>query len=191
MQQNYEMFRKRQSSWDPLRTRNICVTGSVVGPTCHYWYMLLDRLLPGRTLKMVGKKIFLDQMIFSPINISIFLVVLGFLEGATLKSVAIDLRDKGLQLLKAEWIIWPPAQFINFLFLPTRYRVLYDNTVSLGFDYYYSYVKFRQGKDCEHKQEKLVVPSHHFGATCLQIQEQNNIKQHFRQSSKCLSEFDQ
>lgn len=30
---------------------------------------------------------------------------------------------------------------INFFFLPLRYRVLYDNTISLGYDVYTSYVK--------------------------------------------------
>ena len=41
----------------------------------------------------------------------------------------------------AEWFIWPPAQFVNFYFLPTRLRVIYDNTISLGYDMYTSHVK--------------------------------------------------
>ena len=47
----------------------------------------------------------------------------------------------GQQLYIAEWLLWPPAQFINFYFLPTRYRVLYDNTVSLVYDVYTSHVQ--------------------------------------------------
>ncbi|OXA60693.1 hypothetical protein Fcan01_05962 [Folsomia candida] len=35
----------------------------------------------------------------------------------------------------------PHPQMINFFFLPLRYRVLYDNTISLGYDVYTSYVK--------------------------------------------------
>ena len=34
-------------------------------------------------------------------------------------------------------------QFANFYFLPTRYRVAFDNVVSLGFDTYTSHVKHR------------------------------------------------
>ena len=41
----------------------------------------------------------------------------------------------------AEWFIWPPAQFVNFYFLPTRFRVIYDNAISLGYDMYTSHVK--------------------------------------------------
>lgn len=36
--------------------------------------------------------------------------------------------------------VWPVAQFVQFQFLPHRYRVLYDNTISLGYDVYTSYV---------------------------------------------------
>jgi len=39
-----------------------------------------------------------------------------------------------------EWLIWPPAQFINFYYLPTRYRVTYDSLISFFFDFYASYV---------------------------------------------------
>ena len=48
-----------------------------------------------------------------------------------------------MQLYIAEWFIWPPAQFLNFYFLPTRYRVAFDNVVSLGYDVYTSRVKHR------------------------------------------------
>ncbi|CAK9829171.1 Mpv17-like protein 2 [Anthophora retusa] len=44
-------------------------------------------------------------------------------------------------LYVAEWVIWPPAQIFNFYFLPNKYRVLYDNTISLGYDVYTSHVK--------------------------------------------------
>ena len=47
----------------------------------------------------------------------------------------------GTQLYLAEWFIWPPAQFVNFYFLPTRFRVIYDNAISLGYDMYTSHVK--------------------------------------------------
>ena len=47
----------------------------------------------------------------------------------------------------AEWFIWPPAQFVNFYFLPTRFRVIYDNGISLGYDMYTSHVKYSNGEN--------------------------------------------
>ena len=147
IQQRYEILCKRQSHWDPQRTKRISVTNLFIGPTCHFWYLILDALFPGRKVGMILKKILLDQIIFSPVNISMFLVIMGLQEEMTGKEIIKDLKEKGKDLLVAEWIVWPPAQLINFFFLPTKYRVLYDNAVSLGFDYYYSYVKFRKGKE--------------------------------------------
>ena len=153
---------------------------------------------------MVGRKVLLDQIIFSPINISLFLVVMGLMESASMATVFKDLHDKGLQLLKAEWIIWPPAQILNFTFISPRYRVLYDNTVSLGFDYYYSYVKFHNNEDDDDDDDKAAVvgtssssvdwsvfgPSHHLGATCYELMAQRQMMKQLRNSSKCHSEFD-
>jgi protein Mpv17 len=52
-----------------------------------------------------------------------------------------EMKIKAWRLYAAEWVVWPPAQIINFYILPTRFRVLYDNTISLGYDVYTSRVK--------------------------------------------------
>lgn len=52
-----------------------------------------------------------------------------------------EIKSKAWRLYAAECVIWPPAQVINFCWLPTRFRVLYDNVISLGYDVYTSYVK--------------------------------------------------
>ena len=52
-----------------------------------------------------------------------------------------DTKELGTQLWLSEWFIWPPAQFVNFYFLPTKYRVVYDNLVSLFYDWYTSHLK--------------------------------------------------
>ena len=58
----------------------------------------------------------------------------------------------GTQLYLAEWFIWPPAQFINFYFLPTRFRVVYDNVISLGYDMYTSHVKNSKSTSSENRK---------------------------------------
>lgn len=133
--------------WNLSRTLQMSASfGFTSGLMCHVWYNLLDRLLPGSGLRIVCRKIVIDQLVFSPVCIAICLSVANVIEGQrSPKKIVSEVLDKGLQLYAAEWLIWPPAQFINFYFLPTRLRVLYDNIISLGYDVYTSHVKYSGG----------------------------------------------
>lgn len=102
--------------------------------------------MPGRSIGIVLKKVLVDQLVCSPLCIGMFFVTLGILERSSWPDFKQEIRDKGHRLYVAEWIVWPPAQIINFYFLPTRFRVLYDNTISLGYDVYTSQVKHDKTK---------------------------------------------
>ncbi|XP_037085127.1 mpv17-like protein 2 [Pollicipes pollicipes] len=140
LQQRYQIERGARRSYDRHRLGYMSGCGLGVGFLCHYWYLALDRLWVGRTIGVVAKKVLLDQVVFSPILISTFLVSLEVLRGHGVQDMASTLKAKFARLYIAEWTIWPPAQAFSFYCLPTRYRVLWDNTVSLGYDVYTSYV---------------------------------------------------
>ncbi|XP_021346703.1 mpv17-like protein 2 [Mizuhopecten yessoensis] len=142
LQQRYQIKTKETNAMNLTRSRHVAASGLVIGPFCHYWYLFLDKWLPGKTLKIVLKKVMVDQVICSPIYISLFLVTTCMLEKKSWNEIKEETTSKGATLYMAEWIVWPPAQLFNFLILPTRFRVLYDNTISLGFDCYFSRVKY-------------------------------------------------
>ena len=96
--------------------------------------------MPGRSFKIVARKVLVDQLIASPIIISMFFFTLGVMRRESLDETMQEIKHKFIRLYKAEWVVWPTAQVINFWILPNRFRVLYDNTVSLGYDVYTSYV---------------------------------------------------
>lgn len=141
IQQQYEIVTDQREAWDRTRTNHMSISGMTVGVLCHNWYRFLDRTMPGRTLSIVLKKVVIDQVVCSPLCITIFFLTLGYLEKSSFETIKEEIIEKGQRLYIAEWIVWPPAQIINFYFLPTRFRVLYDNTISLGYDVYTSYVK--------------------------------------------------
>ncbi|XP_026675499.1 mpv17-like protein 2 isoform X3 [Ceratina calcarata] len=74
-------------------------------------------------------------------NMAVSGMSIGILENNSWSELKEEVLKKAHRLYIAEWVIWPPAQLFNFYFLPTRYRVLYDNTISLGYDVYTSQVK--------------------------------------------------
>lgn len=141
LEQHYEMYSGDLKEWDRTRTTNMGISGVGVGVICHYWYKFLDRRMPGRTIRIVMQKIVLDQFICSPIYISAFFMTMGALEDKSIEDTWLEMKQKAWKLYAAEWMVWPPAQFVNFYWLPTRYRVFYDNIISLGYDVYTSQVK--------------------------------------------------
>ena len=129
-------------SLDKRRTLHLSLTGMTVGPCCHYWYQLLDAYLPGRTFPVVMKKVVVDQVLFSPLCIAVFFLTLGALDASPLGDIWEEIRRKGAVIYAAEWFVWPPAQAFNFYLIPLKFRVLFDNLVSFGFDMLQSHVRY-------------------------------------------------
>ena len=154
LEQHYEILKNEWDKWSSNRTKNMAISGMSIGIVCHYWYRYLDARLPGRTINIVLKKVVIDQLVCSPLCISMFFLTLGILENSSWAELKSEIINKAHKLYVAEWIVWPPAQIFNFCFLPTRYRVLYDNTISLGYDVYTSHVKhdnlMYNSKNCIH-----------------------------------------
>lgn len=140
-EQNYEVHTNQIDKYDLERTAHMGFSGMSAGIICHNWYNFLDKIIIGRTFDMVIKKLLLDQFICSPMLIASFFASVAIFEDYPLESFNEEVRSKFWTLYKAEWVVWPPAQIINFYFLPTKYRVAYDNTISLGYDIYTSRIK--------------------------------------------------
>jgi protein Mpv17 len=140
-----DTVRTQQSGLRYVRTLHMTCAGFTTGLVSHFWYIYLDKWLGSRrTLFMTINKVLLDQIIFSPISLTVYFSTLSIAERSGLKRFKEELIEKGLcDIYLVEWFIWPPAQFINFYLLPLRYRILFDNVISFGFDIYCPYVKYK------------------------------------------------
>ncbi|CAO2822373.1 unnamed protein product [Amaranthus hypochondriacus] len=103
---------------------------ALVGPTLHYWYLYLSKLItiPGASGAFL--RLLLDQFIFAPIFIGTFLSALMTLEGRASQIVP-KLEQEWFSSVVANWRLWIPFQFLNFRFVPQQFQVLASNFVAL------------------------------------------------------------
>ncbi|XP_043262221.1 mpv17-like protein 2 isoform X1 [Colletes gigas] len=127
---------------DYVRTKNMTTVGLVQGPFHHWFYIFLDKVLPGRNALSVIKKTCLDQTIASPTCLGIFFVGLGILEHRKIEEICEELEVKLYDTWKIDCCFWPPMQCVNFFFIPFRYRVLYTNFMTMIYDIFLSYMKY-------------------------------------------------
>ncbi|XP_058460103.1 mpv17-like protein 2 [Malaya genurostris] len=120
-----------------------CMTlvGISQGPMHHYLYQWMDRILPKMDIQTVFLKIGLDQFIMSPIFIVSYLYTAGLLEGNSIRKCTDECSAKYWTIYAADWIVWPPMQFINFLWLNPKYRVLYINAITMLYNVFLCYIK--------------------------------------------------
>uniref|UniRef100_A0A7S1CGT8 Peroxisomal membrane protein MPV17 n=1 Tax=Bicosoecida sp. CB-2014 TaxID=1486930 RepID=A0A7S1CGT8_9STRA len=123
-------------SFDIVRFAQFSILGGVlVGPGLHFWYGTLNRLIPGVTTKAVLGRLALDQLVWAPPFIAVFMGTLKTMQGRPYD----DLLEIVWESCKVNWMLWPAANFINFKFVPGQYQVLFANFVALIWNTYLSY----------------------------------------------------
>ncbi|XP_062167921.1 protein sym-1 [Alnus glutinosa] len=131
-------------SLDWKRTFLFTMLGLVlVGPTLHFWYFYLSRVvtLPGASGAFL--RLLLDQFLFSPIFIGVFLTTLVTLEGRP-SQVIPKLQQEWFSAVLANWKLWIPLQFLNFRFVPQQFQVLAANFIALVWNVVLSFIAHKE-----------------------------------------------
>lgn len=149
LEQGLEVVQKKKVSIDIKRNFNMTMTGLGSGIFRHIWYKQLDRRLRGEGLLVAVKKVILDQLICSPICILNLFVTLAILEKPVFNDAVEEFTEKSGEIYLTEWMMSPPTQLINFYLVPLRFRLLFDNSMTIVFDTYYSYIRYKPRWDFE------------------------------------------
>lgn len=120
--------------FNPLRCLRLGGYGLTIdGPIGHMWYKLLDRFVypndPQCTAAVLAKTA-ADQIIWAPVMTCVYFAFLRAMEGHP-ELIASTIQAKLVQTVVANYVLWPAAHFINFRFVPSQHRILYNNVVAI------------------------------------------------------------
>lgn len=132
----------RKHDWG--RTGRMFTIGLMLGPFNHMWYnKLIEKIVTTGGTKGALKRILADQICAGPFFCFSFFFGMGMLEGRGVDGALQEVKDKFLTVYVIDWFVWPPAQFINFYFLPKHLRVVYVGFLTLCWNTFLSWYKHR------------------------------------------------
>jgi len=127
--------------FDLMRTVRLGSFGFLIhGTTGHYFYGFLDSKLPGTKPMTVATKVAIDQTIWNPIFGCMFFGYLNLMEGKSLEDLKNKLSADLKTAVMGSWAVWVPAHTINFAFVPTSQRLLYINSIQIGYNVFLSFL---------------------------------------------------
>ena len=153
-----------KNGYDPVRTARMGFLGAaLIAPTLHVWcvvrsgsspparltpararrYGTLARVFPAATTAGAIQRLVVDQLLFAPTFICVFMGSVFALEGRSFDELRTTLRNDWAGMVVDNWKLWVPAQFITFRFVPLQYQVLWANSVALIWNTYLSYMAHR------------------------------------------------
>ena len=86
-----------------------------------------------------GAALALDQLVFAPCFLAVFIASLFTIEGNA-SAVVPKLKQDWSSTVVTNWKIWVPFQFLNFRFVPVNLQVGAANIIALAWNTYMSWV---------------------------------------------------
>jgi len=134
-----QLFIQKNDPFDWARLARLASFGFFVhGTTSHWFYGMLDGKIPGTSAKVVFSKVFIDQVLWNPIFGIMFFGYIGALEAKGIGYVIDKTKNDLFNSVKGSWTVWPLAHTINFRFVPSSQRVLYINSIQIGYNCFLS-----------------------------------------------------
>jgi protein Mpv17 len=120
--------------------RMVGIGSFLITPPLHFYFNILESKLPGNTLLITLKKLSIDQLIVAPTNMAIFLTISSYFETRSWEKTKQKFFTNYIPTLKANYMIWPIANFINFQFMPLEQRVVFVAGVGFFWGIYFSFM---------------------------------------------------
>jgi len=141
---------EKDDKYDVMRTLRLGSFGFLLhGTTGHYFYGFLDGKLPGTKPITVASKVAIDQFFWNPIFGCMFFGFLNFTEGKSFGDLQKKLETDLKTAVMGSWAVWIPAHTVNFAFVPPAQRLLYINTIQIGYNVFLSFLGNKKVEEVE------------------------------------------
>lgn len=125
-----------------------------VAPVLHYWYLFINRAIPGTSFAQVIQRTICDEGLFSPIYVPSFLSMLWKLEGNTNENIWKMVKNECPTIIVTEWAMWIPTMLVTFKYVPVKFQVLVVNVVGVVWNTYLAYASFNASSEPKNDDAK-------------------------------------
>lgn len=125
--------------------------GALVAPVLGIWYSILNSAVPSTGVAAAIGKTLLDQGVFAPCFVALFISSLLCLDG-TPDLVVSKLKQDLIPTVVANWSLWIPGQLLNFYFVPPSLTLLCSNFIAL---IWCTYLSWAANKKVDHKYSSV------------------------------------
>jgi len=144
-------FVEKNEKYDYARTLRMGSFGLLIhGTTGHYFYGALDGAMPGTKPVTVASKVLIDQVFWNPIFGVMFFSYLTATSGGGPTEIMAKIKADLQTAVMGSWAVWVPAHTVNFAFIPPAQRLLYINTIQIGYNIFLS---FPGNKDVDEEEK--------------------------------------
>ncbi|KAJ9482842.1 hypothetical protein VN97_g10579 [Penicillium thymicola] len=109
------------------RVTRFIAFGFLMAPIQLKWFGFLARTLP-LTLKHSTvpdlKRVVLDQLMFAPVGLACIFSFMNGAEGGSQEALKQKFSDVYLTTLKANYLLWPSVQLLNFRVIPLQFQTV-------------------------------------------------------------------
>jgi len=115
--------------------------GFMMTPLQFRWYGALSHWFP-LGVKSPGvqsiKRVAVDQFCFAPVGLAVFFTYMTIAEGGGRRALSRKMKDIYVPSLKANYLVWPAVQLLNFRVIPLQFQIPFVSTVGIFWTAYLS-----------------------------------------------------
>lgn len=113
--------------FDFERLTRFMAYGFLMAPIQFRWFKFLEKTFPitkTNAFPQAMKRVAFDQLIFAPFGVAAFFTAMTVAEGGGRRAVSQKLRDMYVPTLKANYVLWPAVQVVNFRLMPVQFQLV-------------------------------------------------------------------